>query len=172
MKGYAVTVPIWPFRAACLLAVCACSAEDSGQSRTAQEEVWEANAEELTRLGLEVTLSQDGSQIVVSVSNNTGEPVCIGSSGWPSNIMGLDHFKVTDGDVIVPYSGPLNSVLSEKTLRLEPDQRWTLRIDLSGAYAADWRKARIDSFWAPFYECNPVPADGSLSKDLASKALQ
>jgi hypothetical protein len=68
--------------------------------------------------------------------------------------VGLDHFKVMEGDVIVPYDGVLNSILSDRTLRLEAGQTWTLRMDLEPYYAADWSKARITAFWAPFHECD------------------
>jgi len=139
-----------------LLVVCACSAETPDQSPAVQSEVWKARSSRLAELGLEVSVAQDGSRVVVTVVNGSTEPVCIGSSGWPSNRVGLDHFKVMEGAAVVPHSGFLDVVLSDETLRLVPAEKWTLQTDLRELYPADWRKARVVSFWAPFHECGPV----------------
>lgn len=139
-----------------LLVVCACSAEAPVQSPAEQGEVWKARSSGLAELGLEVSLAQDGSRVMVTVMNGSTEPICIGSLAWPSNRVGLDHFKVMEGAAVVLYNGFLDVVLSDETLRLAPAERWTLQTDLRELYPADWRKARVVSFWAPFYECGPV----------------
>lgn len=143
-----------------LLAVCSCSQSESEASHASAARRWSDNAEQLARLGLGVSLSRDGPNVAVSVTNNSEKAVCIGRSGWPTQTLGLDHFKVSDGETIVAYSGPLNSVINDPVLKLKPHQTWTLRTHLEEAYRTDWRTARVEAFWAPFSDCGvgEVPA--------------
>ena len=135
------------------LIVWGCSTQSTQESKSAGETVWEVNIDGLARLGLLTGLSQSGSQIEVRVSNGSREPLCIARSSWPGEAVGLDHFKVLRGNAIVPYSGYLNSMLSDDELALSPGETWTLKLDLSPYYATNWREARVSSFWAPFYSC-------------------
>lgn len=142
-------------RLAIALLVSGCAPPAPEKSEPAPDTVLRARADGLTRLGVKTTLEQEGSQVVANVSNGGGQPVCISSASWPTGALMLDHFTVTNGDDVVPYSGPLSSVLSSETLRLEPGQTWTLQIDLRSYYSTDWRTAQVRDFWAPFYVCEP-----------------
>ena len=135
------------------LVVASCSQQTAERSPEMREEVWQARNDILVQLGLATTLSQDRSRVVVRVSNMSQTPVCITSLSWPSNAVGLDHFKVSDADGLVEYQGALYSVIGDEVLMLQPGQTWTLSLDLSPYYGTDWQKAQVNSFWAPFYEC-------------------
>lgn len=137
------------------LLVTGCAPPSPEPSEATRNIVWHERVSVLTRIGVKTTLEQEGSRVVVQVSNGGGQPVCIASASWPDGGLMLDHLRVTNGDVVVPYSGPLASVLSSETLRLDPGQTWTLRSDLSGYYSTDWRTAQVSDFWAPFYVCEP-----------------
>jgi hypothetical protein len=136
-----------------LLVACACSAENADQLPAGSGEVWDARSSELAELGVAVSLAQYGSQVEVTATNRSERAVCIGSTSWPGKRQGLDHFQILEEGVTVPYAGALNVVLADETLRLEPGEGWTIRTDLKALYRADWRKARVVSFWAPFHEC-------------------
>ena len=135
--------------------VSGCAPPSPEQSEATRNVVWHERVSILTRTGVKATLEQEGSRVVAKVSNGGEQPVCISKASWPTGALMLDHFRVTNGGVVVPYSGPLASVLSSETLRLDPGETWTLQSDLMGYYSTDWRTAQVSDFWAPFYPCEP-----------------
>lgn len=130
--------------------VAGCSQQTAG---TSLEGMWEARNDSMVQLGLATTLSQDRSRVVVHVSNRSQIPLCINSTGWPSNGVDGDFFKVSDANGFVEYLGDIDPAMDGELLILQPNQTWTLSLDISPYYRTDWQRAQVRSFWAPFYEC-------------------